>query len=230
VNAATAVSDFTAKWAASYYAMSADRVRTLYNGVDLAHFHPAAQSRPGHPTINFLGRTGMEKGPDILLDAALLVSQKTRDFSLQLLGSNHWDRFELDDYQRLLNNRVERLESRGVQVRRPGHIARKALPAQLQQAQINVVPARWDEPFGLTTLEGMACGLATVAARTGGTPEVVGDAGLLFERESTVELAQVLEQLIRDSAMRVEYGQRARRRAEQFSWDRCWNTLLACCR
>jgi len=230
IDMATAVSGFTANWIASYYAIPAERVRSNHNGVDLKHFSPSTICPAAHPVVNFLGRTGIEKGLDILLDAALLVSRNTREFSLQLLGSNHWDRFVLDDYQRLLNDRVDQLQSRGIEVRRPGHVGRYNLPAELRKAHINVVPARWDEPFGLTTLEGMACGLATVAARTGGTPEVVGDAGIFFERESVNGLAEILERLIRDDAMRREYGGRARARAEQFSWDRSWAALWSCCR
>jgi len=84
------------------------------------------------------------------------------------------------------------------------------------------VPSRWDEPFGLVTPEGMATGLATVASRTGGTPEIVADAGLLFERGDAEELAAHLERLIEDEALRRDYARRARMRAEHFTWDKAW--------
>src|SRR5439155_23454526 len=137
-------------------------------------------SPPGKPIINFVGRTGIEKGPDVLLAAALRLAKRTKEFRLQLLGSNHWDRFELDDYQRKLQKMAAELQAMGIEVRCAGHIDRASLPDELRKAHIHVVPARWDEPFGMTTIEGMACGLATVASRTGGTPQVVGDAALLF--------------------------------------------------
>lgn len=227
VDAVATVSDFTRDWIADHYHLPRAGIKTIHNGVDFEQFSPAPAPPPGLPVINFVGRTGIEKGPDILLDAALRLAQRTNQFSLQLLGSNHWGRFEMDDYQRLLGDRVQQLESRGIRVRRPGHVARCDLPAELRKAHIHVVPARWDEPFGLTTLEGMATGLATVASRTGGTPEVVGDAAMLFERESVEELADNLEQLARDEKLRIEQGRRARRRAEEFSWDRCWRGYRA---
>lgn len=219
------VSNFTSRWVESYYGLR--KVDTLYNGVDSAHFCPRVGA-PGAdeiPVINFVGRTGIEKGPDILLEAALLLCETTRRFELQVIGANHWDRLEMDAYQQKLSALVRDLERRGVCVYRPGHVGRADLPAMLRRAYIHVVPARWDEPFGMTTIEGMACGLATVAARTGGTPEVVGDAGLLFERENVDELTGKLRELVIDSPRRRELGLSGRRQAQQFSWERSWSEL-----
>jgi glycosyltransferase involved in cell wall biosynthesis len=99
------------------------------------------------------------------------------------------------------------------------------LPAEIAKAHIHVVPSRWDEPFGLTTLEGMASGLATVASATGGTPEVVGDAGLMFDRESVEQLADRLWELVENPDHRREVAARCRRRAEEFTWARTWQRL-----
>jgi glycosyltransferase involved in cell wall biosynthesis len=71
----------------------------------------------------------------------------------------------------------------------------------------------------------MASGLPIVASRTGGTPEVVGDAGFLFERDSTDELASHLEALIGDKKMRLDFGQLARNRAEKFTWCETWTQI-----
>ena len=220
-----AVSNFTARWVENYYGLKSGSVPTVYNAVDAKHFSPAPQPPPGLPVINFLGRTGIEKGPDILLEAAILLSQKGLKFKLQLIGSNHWDHFELDDYQRKLAALVEKLERMGIPVRRPGHIGRAALPDELRQAHIHVFTSRWDEPFGMATLEGMACGLATIASNTGGTPEVIGDAGLLFERENVAQLAKQLERLAIDESLRRDFGSRAHARAANFTWEKTWLSL-----
>lgn len=225
VDCAFAVSDFTARWVEAYYGFQSGQVRTVYNAVDSERFRPAERTPDGPPVINFLGRMGIEKAPDLFLHAALKLTERTREFRLQMLGSNHWDRFEQDEYQDGLRKLVQQLEERGIEVRQPGHIGRPQLPDELLKAQIHVVPSRWDEPFGLVTLEGMAAGLATVASRTGGTPEVVGDAGLLFERDAVEELVGHLEPLVRDLSVRVEYGRRGRQRAEAFTWERTWQDL-----
>ncbi len=226
-NITAGVSDFTSRWIKDYYGL--DVVPTIYNGVDPAQFSPAPMPPSGLPAISFVGRTGIEKAPDLLLRAALTLSEKTTSFRVLMIGSNHWDRLEMDDYQRELAGLAAKLEARGVAVERPGHVGRPELPGVLRRAQIHVVPSRWDEPFGLTTVEGMASGLAIVASNTGGTPEIIGEDGFLFGRDSADELAGQLERLVDDAPLRLEYGHRARRRAQEFPWERTWDrtsTLL----
>ena len=110
-------------------------------------------------------------------------------------------------------------------MRRPGFVDRYALPDEMRRAHINVVPSRWDEPFGLVTPEGMASGLATVASRTGGTPEIIGDAGLLFERGDVDGLAAHLSRLVGDADLVGDYGRRGRARAQEFTWEKSWARL-----
>ena len=222
-NVTAGVSDFTSRWVAEYYGLGT--VETIPNGVDGEEFFPAAAPAAGLPAISFAGRTGREKAPDLLLRAALTLSETTQAFRILMIGSNHWDWLEMDDYQRELQRLAQELEGRGIAVERPGHVGRAALPAALRRAQIHVVPSRWDEPFGMTTLEGMASGLAVVASNTGGTPEVVGEAGLLFEREDADGLAAHLGRLLADETLRAELGLRARERASEFSWARTWSRI-----
>jgi len=225
VDVAAGVSDFISRWQEEYFGVQAPCLRTIYNGVDLDRFAPAERAPEGRPVINFVGRTDATKAPDLLLRAAKQVAAKTRDFGVQILGARFYWGTEADDYQRLLDDLSRELEEEGIPVRRPGVVSRGALPDELRKAHIHVVPSRWDEPFGLATLEGMASGLAVVASRTGGTSEVVDGAGFLFERDSTEELASHLTTLIQDVKLRDDYGLRARARAEKFSWANTWGEI-----
>lgn len=222
VNVATAVTDFCAAWNARYFRTV---LHTLPSGVDAERFCPADAPPAGDPVINFVGRTDPPKGPDLLLEAALRLAQRTRAFSLQILGRNHYDRFQPDAFQSHLEESMQRLERTGVQVRRAGWVERAALPDELRRAHIHCVPARWDEPFGLTTLEGMACGLATVASATGGTPQVVGGGAMLFARGAVDELTAILGDLVLDPVRRQELGGKARQRALQMTWKNTWDCL-----
>ena len=222
VNEVTAVSRHCARWNGEYFATA---VKVLYNGVDTERFSPAIMAPEGVPVVSFVGRTDRQKAPDLLLRAALLISEITKNFGIQILGARFYGRSEQDAYQDEIEALSRQLEDRGICVRRPGYVSRDNLPDELRKAHIHIVPSRWDEPFGLVTLEGMACGLATIASRTGGTPEVVGDAGIGFERDATEELAAHLLQLITNNAMRSEFGARARRRALEFTWKDTWGSL-----
>ena len=71
------------------------------------------------------------------------------------------------------------------------------------------------EGFGLTALEGMACGAPVVAANRGALPEVVGRAGVLVEPDPEglrAGLARALED-------RGELRAAGRERARAFTWD-----------
>ena len=73
-----------------------------------------------------------------------------------------------------------------------------------------------------TLLEAMASSLPVVATRVGGNPELVEDgrSGWFFKPGDVAALAAILERIGRDSNLREELGQAARRRAvEHFSLD-----------
>ena len=221
----TGVSNFVSAWARDHFGLR--DVATVYNGVDSSRFNPAARTDDEVPVIGFLGSTGVEQAPALLLRAAVQLARQTRGFRLQILGSNHWDRFEMNDYQRTLRGLSDELEALGVEVRWSGHVSRAQVPAELRRAHIHVVPSRWDEPCALTLFEGMAAGLATVASATGGTPEVVGDAGLLFERDSVEGLTAHLARLVGSGSLRRDLATRARARAEAFTWEKTFHGFSA---
>jgi len=66
-------------------------------------------------------------------------------------------------------------------------------------------------------LEAMACGLAVVATRVGGNPEVVadGETGLLTPPSDPAALARAMLQLCRDDGERRRMGKAGRRRVER---------------
>lgn len=84
----------------------------------------------------------------------------------------------------------------------------------MREAAVVVVPSLWAEPFGRVALEAMACGTAVVASRTGGLPEVVGDAGLLVEPGHRAALVNALHDAL---ARATALGIKSRRRYEVLS-------------
>ncbi|HLA10775.1 MAG TPA: N-acetyl-alpha-D-glucosaminyl L-malate synthase BshA [Pyrinomonadaceae bacterium] len=68
------------------------------------------------------------------------------------------------------------------------------------------------ESFGLAALEAMACEVPVVASRVGGVPEVVidGETGYLSEVGDVEKMANDVVRLLKDPAVRSEWGKRAR--------------------
>jgi glycosyltransferase involved in cell wall biosynthesis len=74
------------------------------------------------------------------------------------------------------------------------------------------------EGFGLPALEAMACGRATLVSSTGSMPDLVGPAGLPVDPTDETAIADALERLWHDEALRTSLGRLGRERAAQYSW------------
>jgi glycosyltransferase involved in cell wall biosynthesis len=222
-----AVSSYLARSVEQVLRLQPRSVRTVHNGVDASRFTPQTQPVAGPVTIGFLGRVCVEKGPDTLLRAALILSDRGHAFRLQLAGDTNWGFSSHSPYRDEIESLVAQLRSRGVDVDATGHVERDLVPATLRRTQVHVVPSRWDEPFGLTLLEGMASGLAVVIPASGGLPEVAGRACEYFVREDPEDLADVLERLVADGPRVRALGAEARSRAESLTWASTYAGLLA---
>ena len=82
----------------------------------------------------------------------------------------------------------------------------------LRRSDIFVLPSL-SEASSNVILEAMATGLPVVATRIGGTPALVGDAGLLVPPGDPSALAAALLDLVRDPAAASRLGVAARSRA-----------------
>lgn len=227
-----AVSAYLARAVEGTYGLQPLSVGVACPGVDSVTFAPAGMPEPeeaAHPTlpvITFLGRICVEKAPETFLRAALVLARTRQDFVVQVIGDTNWGRSEPSRFRDLVTGLMDGLVDAGVEVRWHGHVERARVPGLLRASAIQVVPSRWDEPFGLVVLEGMASGVPPVVSAAGGLPEVVGEAGLLFPRDDVDALARRLATLLDDPLLRETLGAAARRRAAAFGWERTWEALV----
>lgn len=77
------------------------------------------------------------------------------------------------------------------------------------------------EGFGLPPLEAMACGTPVICADNSSLPEVVGQAGLLFDAGDVQGVANAMHQIAASPALRQELAEAGLDRAGLFSWERC---------
>ncbi|MHB8619731.1 MAG: glycosyltransferase family 4 protein, partial [Chloroflexota bacterium] len=91
------------------------------------------------------------------------------------------------------------------------------LVALYNLADLFVYPSLY-EGFGLPPLEAMSCGTPVAASNRSSLPEVVGQAGLLFDPEDTAAIATALARLVGDHALRAELAEAGRLQAARFSW------------
>jgi phosphatidylinositol alpha-1,6-mannosyltransferase len=78
------------------------------------------------------------------------------------------------------------------------------------------------EGFGIVFLEAAACGVPSVAGRSGGSHEAVvdGETGYVVEPRDIKAIRDAIARMLDDDALRERLGAAARRRAERdFSYD-----------
>jgi glycosyltransferase involved in cell wall biosynthesis len=83
------------------------------------------------------------------------------------------------------------------------------------------------EGFGLPLLEAMAHGCPVIASNKSSIPEVVGDAGELFEPLDVDAISEAIERVVYSDELRTAYIQRGFERLKQFSWRRTAEKTLA---
>ncbi len=106
-----------------------------------------------------------------------------------------------------------------------GELKDRDLVDACQQADLfamtSVHQAKSVEGYGLAYLEAAACGLPTIAYRSGGAPEAVqdGETGILVEPGDTDGLANALTRLAGDSHLREKFGRNGTQWAGRHSWE-----------
>jgi glycosyltransferase involved in cell wall biosynthesis len=84
-----------------------------------------------------------------------------------------------------------------------------------EAAAIALAPAVWREPFGRTCLEAHAGGAAVVSSGSGGLREISGEAALYLSAVDPAPLAEAIEALIDDEALRARLAAEGRARVER---------------
>ena len=123
--------------------------------------------------------------------------------------------------------RIAAEERVGADVRFAGQRPRSELRYFYSAADV-FVTTPWYEPFGITPVEAMACGVPVIGARVGGVQYSVEDGrtGFLVEAKNADALARRLAHVFSNPSIPRLLGKRARRRAwERFTWSEVSRSL-----
>jgi len=209
---------------AADYRVPRERIRVLYNGVDLERFHPARRATLGPAARRALdladgervcvaiGSGFARKGFDLLL--RLWREAPPRDTALVLVG----------DDERLASYRRQ-AEALGRRVRVIG--PRPDVEAVLAAADVTCLPSR-QEAFGNVVLEACAAGVPVVTTRRTGAAELLDGplaALVVDDPEDLDALARALARAL--GPEHDAFARAARARAEDFPWENHLDRLEA---
>jgi glycosyltransferase involved in cell wall biosynthesis len=107
-----------------------------------------------------------------------------------------------------------------------GKVDDPTLVAAYQCAAMVVLPSLY-EGFGFSVVEAMKAGVPAIGARSASIPEVMGDAGLLFDPRSSDELAERMTRVATDEDIRRSMISRGREHVKSYTWERCAKQTLA---
>lgn len=186
----------------------ADKVIVLHTGVDTDVLDPPAERHGGPFTILCVGTLHEVKGQEYLIDACRRLAESGSDFVCRLIG-------EGPDADMLR----ERAAGAGLdgRIRFEGPRTRDDVVRLLRAADVVAAPsvptaAGKREGIPVALMEAMSCGLAVVASRLSGIPELVDDeeSGLLVEPRDAEGLFVALKRLHDDEELRMRLGRQAR--------------------
>jgi glycogen synthase len=194
-------------------------VQVIPNGIDPLDLAPvddlaALRAQFADPTeklVLLIGRLVYEKGFQIALDALPRVIGRLDGVRFLVAGSGTHEA-ELKAQARRLG-----LERHGSFL---GWIGDDVLRSLYRIADLCVVPSIY-EPFGLVALEAMASGCPCIVADTGGLREVVPneDVGLRFRSRDPRSLAQMMEWVLANPALRFRLVTEASAHVARFDWS-----------
>ena len=221
----------------SYPTLDPEKVRVIYNGVDVDAWHPRTDHAllerfaidPNRPSVVFVGRITRQKGLPYFLRAAALLPPEVQI----VLCAGAPDTPQIMAEVEGLVRDLQRTRDGVVWI--DEFLQRDDLCAILTSATTFVCPSIY-EPLGIVNLEAMACGAAVVGTATGGIPEVVVDGvtGRLVPIDQVqdgtgtptdpdrfvADLAATLAEVVTDPERARAYGAAGRERAATtFSWQ-----------
>ena len=107
----------------------------------------------------------------------------------------------------------------GDQVRFLGYVSAGDLDAIYRRATALVFPSRF-EGWGLPVVEAFAFDLPVASSNATCLPEVAGGGALMFDPESTEDMASAIARIWTDDHLRSELRAAGRRRVGELSWER----------
>lgn len=182
-------------------------------GVDLETFRPRLTSPPAAGILRLVhvGRLSREKSPHLAVATAVELHARGVPVHLDVFGDGP-HRAELETM------------AREAPVAFHGHVSNRRRLSELiggADVALSVCPG---ETFGLAVLEALASGTPVVTADVGGARELVDGASGDWGRPNAAALADAVLRLAERPVAARRAG--ARRRAEQFPWDRTVSAML----
>lgn len=206
----TVATDFCRRHLSHKFPQMAAKFRVMRPSLPLHYAENRVfRERDGTSRLIYIGRFVSKKGLDVLVKACAMLKERKVPFCCRLYGNG-----ELVDHV----NKLIRLYALGDLVQWEGALPNDRIYSIMNADDIFVSPCRYmrngeRDGIPVTLTEAMAAGITVVSTPVSGIPELIepGVNGYLVHQNDPKALANLLEQLIRNSSMREAISEAARR-------------------
>lgn len=222
-----AISTYYADMFSKWLGLDRSKVDVVWPGIALDDYRKLKPSPSHPPTIGFLARFVPEKGLHLLVDAFIRLVRSGEFPDLHLLAGGYVSRA----YETYVNGIRKTIKSNGLEdrIKLLGTLGRAEKLNFFKQIDVFSVPATYREPKGISILEALASGVPVVQPEHGSYPEWVRvtQGGLLHKPDDSIDLAQKLSFLLRNTDLHEQMSKHARQSAwENFSAERMADATL----
>ena len=160
------VSNLTRRTVIDKYHQDPAKVTTVHNAVEPLSPEILAIERiteVPEKVVTFLGRITMQKGPEYFVDAATQVLKNTNHVRFVMAGSGD-----------MMNKMIRLVADRGIsdKFHFTGFLKGKQVYEMLKSSDVYVMPSV-SEPFGISPLEAMQCGVPSIISNQSGCAEIL---------------------------------------------------------
>lgn len=204
-----AVSQYTAQMIMSRYRIDTGKIRIVHNAFTVEDSTQISKKRIFKgPTVLFLGRITLQKGPDYYLEVAEKVFHTHPEARFIMAGTG--------DMARKLLRRSAAMKLRN-RFLFTGFLNRKQVEIVLRAADIYVLPSV-SEPFGISPLEAMAFGITSIISKQSGVAEVVNHAFKIDYWDVDL-MAETINHLIENPEKCRKMGTDGMHEVNQIHWN-----------
>ena len=205
------VSNLTRNTVIEKYHQPPWKVTTVHNAVEplsqeIQNIH--SQKGTKDKVVTFLGRITMQKGPEYFVEAASLVLKRSKNVRFVMAGSGD-----------MMDQMIRLAARRGISDRFhfTGFLKGNQVYEMLKSSDVYVMPSV-SEPFGISPLEAMQCGVPSIISKQSGCAEILNNV-IKTDYWDTEAMADAMYSIITYPGMATYLREEGKREVDEIKWE-----------
>lgn len=209
------VSAYTANMAVERYRVDRNKIRVVHNAYTLKCQKGEKERMFQGPTVVFVGRITIQKGPDYFLEIAKRVLSEEKNVRFIMAGRGDMER-------EILHKAAS--YGMGAKFLFAGFLNRDELEPILSASDIFVMPSI-SEPFGIVALEAMSCGAVAIVAKQSGVAEAIENA-YKVDFWDVEGIAAIILELVRNPDKLKEISRKSVEEVGRLQWEEAGKKMV----